>query len=191
MNVKSTTVYAWLTVMLLGVSTLGMLDIFMDLHAQITVLHVAVEVGIVIFSLVPATYMLRRWRVASLKARYAEQHLQEYLQGLGRIIEQEFKQWGLTEAEKKTALYILNGLSHKDIAERCHRSEGTVRQHAVSVYRKSGLASRAEFSAHFLQQLLLPASEQSNREQQESDATEAESLLSSVQANGISKAATL
>lgn len=189
MNVKSTTVYAWLTVMLLGVSTLGMLDIFMDLHAHITIIHIVVEVGIVIFSLVPATYMLRRWRVASLKARYAEQHLQEYLQGLGQIIEQEFKQWELSEAEKKTALYILKGLSHKDIAERCHRTEGTVRQHAVSVYRKSGLGSRAEFSAHFLQQLLLPASVQSKRDQQESAATVAEIQHSSVQANGINKAA--
>ena len=36
------------------------------------------------------------------------------------------------------------------------RSERTVRQHAVSVYRKSGLAGRAELSAFFLEDLLLP-----------------------------------
>jgi hypothetical protein len=31
-----------------------------------------------------------------------------------------------------------------------------VRQHAVSVYRKSGLAGRAELSAFFLEDLMLP-----------------------------------
>jgi len=191
MNVRSTTVYAWLTAMLLSVAGLGMLDIFMDLHEHITAFHIVVELSIVIFSLVPATYMLRRWRIASLKARYAEQHLQEYLQGLGQIIEQEFTQWGLSEAEKKTALYILKGLSHKDIAERCHRTEGTVRQHAVSVYRKSGLGSRAEFSAHFLQQLLLPASLQSEREQQQSDLARDNCPPASVQASDFGKTGTV
>jgi hypothetical protein len=32
-----------------------------------------------------------------------------------------------------------------------------VRQHAVAVYRKSGLAGRAELAAFFLEDLLLPA----------------------------------
>jgi hypothetical protein len=31
-----------------------------------------------------------------------------------------------------------------------------VRQHAVSVYRKSGLSGRAELAAFFLEDLLLP-----------------------------------
>jgi DNA-binding CsgD family transcriptional regulator len=88
------------------------------------------------------------------KALNAEQQLREYLDGLGRRIEQEFGQWNLTDAEKKTAIYILKGMSHREIAAQCHRSEGTVRQHAVSVYRKAGLSSRAEFSAYFLQMLM-------------------------------------
>ena len=58
-------------------------------------------------------------------------------------------------------------MSHREIAERCHRSEGTVRQHAVSVYRKAGLTSRAEFSAHFLQKLLQPAEALSEKEREE------------------------
>jgi hypothetical protein len=34
-----------------------------------------------------------------------------------------------------------------------------VRQHAVSVYRKSGLAGRAELAAFFFEDMLLPSSE--------------------------------
>ncbi|MFO7593874.1 MAG: helix-turn-helix transcriptional regulator [Pseudomonadota bacterium] len=187
MNVKSSTVYAWLTAMLFGVATLGIADIFMDLHAHMSILHVVVELGIVVFSLVPAFYMLRRWRIATMKAHHAQQHLQEYLYGLGKSIEQSFNQWRLTEAEKKTALYILKGLSHREIAQMCHRSEGTVRQHAVSVYRKAGITSRAEFSAHFLQKLLPP---QPAPDSQDDAVREAEFTADFAQESGPYKVAT-
>ena len=62
--------------------------------------------------------------------------------------------WRLALAEKETAL--LKGLSHKRNARLTSRSERTVRQHAVSVYRKSELAGRAELAGFFLDDLLLP-----------------------------------
>jgi DNA-binding NarL/FixJ family response regulator len=37
------------------------------------------------------------------------------------------------------------------------RSERTVRQHAIAVYSKAKVAGRAELSAFFLEDLLLPA----------------------------------
>ena len=48
----------------------------------------------------------------------------------------------------------------KEIAAIQEKSERTVRQHAVSVYRKSGLAGRAELSAFFLEDLLLPVDQE-------------------------------
>ena len=51
------------------------------------------------------------------------------------------------------------GCGHKEIAQIQQKSERTVRQHAVAVYRKSGLSGRAELAAFFLEDLLLPASE--------------------------------
>ena len=156
MNVKNSTIYVSLSVTMLTVTALGIADIYMDLHEHVSAFHVFLELAIISLSLLPALYLLRRWNVVRRKALDAEQHLQDYLQGLGKQIEKEFQQWGLTDAEKKTALFILRGLSHKEIAAHCHRSEGTVRQHAVSVYRKAGLTSRAEFSAYFLQKLVAP-----------------------------------
>ena len=50
------------------------------------------------------------------------------------------------------------GRSHKQIAYATGRSERTVRQHAVSVYHKSGLNGRAELAAFFLEDILLPES---------------------------------
>lgn len=156
MNVKKSTAYASLTAVLLSVSILGFFDIYLDVIAHLTPIHAILEVLIILLSLAPGMYFLRRWLMVRHKALNAEQQLQDYLEGLGFRIEQEFQEWNLTEAEKKTALYILKGMSHREIAAQCHRSEGTVRQHAVSVYRKAGLTSRAEFSAHFLQMLLAP-----------------------------------
>ncbi len=61
-------------------------------------------------------------------------------------------------------MLLLKGLGHKEVAALLERSERTVRQHAVSVYRKSGLAGRAELSAFFLEDLLLPVDHGDPRE---------------------------
>lgn len=64
--------------------------------------------------------------------------------------------WGWYAAERETALMLLKGHSHKRIGRLTGRSERTVRQHAVAVYRKSGCAGRSELAAFFLEGLLLP-----------------------------------
>jgi len=56
-------------------------------------------------------------------------------------------------------LLLLKGFGHKEIAGLQSKSERTVRQHAIAVYRKSGLSGRAQLSAFFLEDLLLPADE--------------------------------
>ncbi len=81
------------------------------------------------------------------------------LEGLSEAMADQFSSWELTEAERATALMLLKGYSHKRIGKLTNRSERTVRQHAVAVYRKSGLAGRAGLSAFFLEDLLLPASD--------------------------------
>ena len=57
----------------------------------------------------------------------------------------------------KAAVKTVKGKSHKAIAYETGRSERTVRQHAVTVYQKSGLAGRAELAAFFLEGLVLPS----------------------------------
>jgi len=81
---------------------------------------------------------------------------QTLLRGLSQAIDAQLSEWGLTPTERETAFLLLKGYSHKEIAAICGRSDRTVRQHAISVYRKSGLAGRAEFSAFFLEDLLVP-----------------------------------
>ena len=87
-----------------------------------------------------------RWRAAA----------KVHLDGLGRAIREQFDLWRLTEGEADIAVLMLKGLSHKEVARLRATGEATVRQQAASVYRKSGLSSRAELSAFFLEDLLAP-----------------------------------
>lgn len=77
--------------------------------------------------------------------------------GLAQAIDQQLAAWQLTPAEKEVAFLLLKGLSFKEVAQVRDASERTVRQQALSVYGKSGLAGRAELSAFFLEDLLAPA----------------------------------
>jgi DNA-binding CsgD family transcriptional regulator len=76
--------------------------------------------------------------------------------GLARAIDEQFDAWQLTPAEKEVAFLLLKGLSFKETARVRAASERTVRQQALSVYAKSGVAGRAELSAFFLEDLLTP-----------------------------------
>jgi DNA-binding CsgD family transcriptional regulator len=87
-----------------------------------------------------------RWRVEA----------EDALRGLGAAIDRQFEHWKLSVAEREIALLLLKGLSLKEIAEVRQTSDRTVRQQSLAIYRKSGLAGRAELSAFFLEDLLLP-----------------------------------
>lgn len=73
------------------------------------------------------------------------------LDNIGAHVNAEFARWALSEAERDVGWLILKGLSFKEIALLRKRSERTVRQQAGSIYAKSGLSSRSELSAYFLE----------------------------------------
>lgn len=141
---------------LLSLAVLGSVDLLLDDWRHISYLHLAIELLIILLPLAGAGYMLKNIAVARRQARSCEFRLEDYLAGLGRQIEADFTAWGLTATERETAMLLLKGLSHKKIAIRRHRSEGTVRQQAGTVYRKAGVASRADLAAYFVQALFFP-----------------------------------
>ncbi len=99
-------------------------------------------------------------QVADQHRRDAERWREEAeaaLSGLGRAIDRQFERWQLSPAERNVGLLLLKGLSHKEIASVRGVSERTVRQQARALYGKAGLSGRAELSAYFLEDLLLPA----------------------------------
>lgn len=155
----------------------GLVDLILDAPDSIWSLHVLFEVGTVVFSLVFAAVLFRGWRRSAAALSRTRLSLEESqkmvaqrqaerdawrtsaesaLAGFSEAINRQFDAWQLTKAERDVALLILKGAGHKQAAAQLQRSERTVRQHAVEVYRKAGLQGRAELSAFFLQDLMLP-----------------------------------
>ncbi len=148
----------------------GALDLVLDAPSSILEPHVIFEIGLILAGLALALVLARGWYGAERDLARAKTDLarsdvereawrrsaETALVGLGQAIEQQFERWGLTAVESEIALSLLQGKSLKAIAHRSDRSERTVRQHAVAVYRKSGLGGRAELAGFFLDQLVLP-----------------------------------
>jgi DNA-binding CsgD family transcriptional regulator len=153
------------------IGAFGIVDLSLDAPRTWRQIHGIVEIMFIVLCLGSALALGRAWHRSegsllrarqALQARQAErdawrQRAESLLRGLGEAIDERLDAWGLTPAEKETALLLLKGFSHKEAAQLSGRSERTVRQHAVAVYRKSGLAGRAELSAFFLEDLLLPS----------------------------------
>lgn len=148
----------------------GTADLMMDRPTEWLSFHVVFETLLLVGALLMATTLwLGWWRSArsvdglrrSLEARREERDrwrssAQEALDGLARAMDAQFAEWELTPAEREIALLLLKGHTHKAIARRTDRSANTVRQHSAALYRKAGLSGRAELSAYFLEDLLLP-----------------------------------
>jgi DNA-binding NarL/FixJ family response regulator len=148
----------------------GVADLVLDAPDDLGSVHVLLELFMIAFGLATAAMLARGWSRAerslvetrhALAERQAErdewrERSRAALEGFAHAIDERFDAWGLTPTEREIALLLLEGKSHKQIAYATGRGERTVRQHAVSVYEKSGLAGRAELSAFFLEGLMPP-----------------------------------
>jgi DNA-binding CsgD family transcriptional regulator len=145
-------------------------DLVLDRPKTIWSVHVLWEVGVLGLSLgllARAGFRAARASRALLATQHAlaahrterdewRARAETLLRGLGEEIDLQMGRWGLSPAERETALLLLKGYGHREIAELLGKSERTVRQQAAAAYRKSGLSGRAELSAFFLEDLLLP-----------------------------------
>jgi DNA-binding CsgD family transcriptional regulator len=160
---------------LVAIATLLVVDLIAD-SAATSAWHVGIEIAATSSAVAAAARLVARWvatrralerRVDELSGRLHEVSVDaerwrteahDALAGLGAAIERQCDRWALTEAERSVAVLLLKGLSMKEVADARGTSERTARQQALAVYRKAGLAGRAELSAFFLEDLLLPSS---------------------------------
>lgn len=167
-----------------AVALLASLDLAFDLGEGATVGHVVAEGGVSLVGMLGAVFMARRLmhivrseRDAREEARALAERLRateveaarwrgearDLLEGLGAALDRQFERWALSPAEKEVALLLLKGLSHKEIAEVRSITEATARQQASAVYKKAGLSGRNDLAAFFLEDLLLPGSDQASK----------------------------
>jgi DNA-binding CsgD family transcriptional regulator len=97
--------------------------------------------------------LIRDLEIARAEGDGWRSKVQSHLAGLKGAMDQQFRAWGMTAAEREVGLLILKGLSHKEIATLRATTDATVRQQAQAIYRKAGLPGKTAFSAYFLDDL--------------------------------------
>ncbi len=153
------------------VALLMTIDVVDDLIDGVGAGHLALELVVMAAAFAGAVLLAQQWARERRQARAVRARLgraradadgwraeaEAALRGLGEALDQQFERWALTPAEREVALLLLKGLSLRDVASVRGTSERTARQQARAVYAKGSLAGRAELSAFFLEDLLLPS----------------------------------
>ncbi len=157
------------------IAAFAAIDLTADISQGTTLLHVVTESAVVSIALFGTITMMLRLLSEARSAKVTATELRlnlvqtqkaagewraeakSLLQGLGASIGQQFDRWQLSPVEKDVALFLLKGLSHKEVAQIRGVSVATARQQAHMIYQKAGIAGRHDLAAFFLEDLALPA----------------------------------
>ncbi|MDG1122680.1 MAG: LuxR C-terminal-related transcriptional regulator [Glaciecola sp.] len=157
-----------ITAILIIIMILNGIDVFVDIGLQVPFWHIVQEATLVLLSGLGAVLLIMHIRNKSQKLKNlvkdlstANQQITSLTSKMAQerthysgVIKTQFEEWSLTNTEQQVALLILKGCSLKEIAAVRDTKEATVRQQASSVYSKSNLEGRHEFSAWFLEDFL-------------------------------------
>lgn len=158
-----------ITIVLSVVMLLNAVDVVTDIGLGVPMWHIVEEGVIVLISAIAVTYLLLEMRRRTHKLNHlvntlsvADQQLQNITTEMknarreySETIHQQFSEWRLTQSEQQVGMLLLKGLSFKEIAAVRTTREKTVRQQASTIYGKSHLEGRHEFSAWFLEDFLV------------------------------------
>ncbi|WP_137111530.1 helix-turn-helix transcriptional regulator [Rhodobacter sp. SY28-1] len=114
----------------------------------------AMEIGAslgLILGVVVGALMLRR----ALKERHrAEEQLRRASGAFADLLDEHFREWGLTPSERDVALFAIKGMSTAEIAQLRSTSEGTVKAQTNAIYRKAGVTGRPQLLSLFIEDLM-------------------------------------
>lgn len=131
-------------------------DIFLETERASTI-HLIIESAFVTIAFLWASYLIKQLFSARADVEHWRNETKKWAEGLARTIDEQFDRWRLTPAEREVALLLMKGLEHREIGEIRGTTERTARQQAVTLYQKSSLNGRAELTAFFLEDLLVPS----------------------------------
>ena len=155
--------------MLLIVIVINTTDFLKDIHQGDEWLHIGLEIMTVFLSIWGIVMLVhaikgRIQQIENLNQKVVDvesdlelshSKLKQIGQEYSKYIHKQFVAWDLTQSEKEVALALLKGLSFREIAEIRSTKEKTVRQQASTIYRKSKVSGRHEFSAWFFEDMLV------------------------------------
>lgn len=139
------------------------LDVGLELHAnwmqkdgaeQFSFLHLSAELFATFLLFVAFVLSYRHLREHRAAQEVAETRVHTLRGDFSRLVDARFAAWGLSPSETEIALLTLKGLRIAEIARLRDCREGTIKSHLGAIFRKSGVTSRPEFLAKFVDDFL-------------------------------------
>ena len=152
------------------VAIISGVDLATDLSEGVTWWHVSIEASVILVAAfgIFATlkgHLLLKGEFAkveqensklALENRHWKEKSKTFVLGLSQSIDEQLNLWELSKSEKEITFLLLKGFSNKEIADLRGTTEKTVRSQCSAIYSKSGLSTRSQLAAYFLEDLLLP-----------------------------------
>lgn len=134
------------------------LDILGDLQGQgiagLLDPHLLPEFGAFVGLVIAILFEVRILRQLLRRAAVQAQALGVASGALAEVIEGYFLAWNLTPAEQDVATFTIKGYSIAEIASFRKSAEGTVKTHLNAIYRKAGIAGRAQLVSILVEDLM-------------------------------------
>lgn len=93
-------------------------------------------------------------RTSVQRARLAEEKIRRCTTEFSQVMAEHFIQWRLTPAERDVAIFLVKGLSTREIAQLRGTSEGTVKAQTGAIYRKADVSGRTQLLSTFIEDLM-------------------------------------
>ena len=106
-------------------------------------------VGLIIGIVVEGRFLMGMLRRQAQMAR----DLRVAAGALSELMEDYFRSWSLTPSEQDVAAFTIKGYSIAEIAVFRKSAEGTVKTHLNAIYRKAGVAGRAQLVSLLVEDL--------------------------------------
>ncbi len=133
----------------IAISVLGLRSVPIDWQLR-ELIEIGAALGLVLGAVMGVIALNR----SDARRRRVEDQLQAASGAFNDLLQQRFREWGLTPAERDVALFAIKGMSLAEIATLRGTSEGTIKAQSAAVYRKAGVSGRAQLLSHFVEELM-------------------------------------
>jgi len=112
------------------------------------------ELGAFLGLVIAIVFEVRILRQLLQRAAMQAQALGVASGALAEVIAGYFRTWNLTPAEQDVATFTIKGYSIAEIAAFRNSAEGTIKTHLNAIYRKAGIAGRAQLVSILIEDLM-------------------------------------
>ena len=130
-------------------------DVIEDLReGAVPLVHMLPEIGATLGLIIGILFEVRSLLAMLRRQAHMEKSLGVAAGALAELMEDYFREWGLTPSEQDVAAFTIKGYAIAEIAEMRGSAEGTVKTHLNAIYRKAGVPGRGQLVSLLIEDLL-------------------------------------